>query len=247
MTTETVAAGMAIAFLAAVCQSVTGFGFALTMTPLLVLVWDVKSTIATSLLLGFVILFPLIAEVRGHVSVNRVSGMFAGFLIGLAPGVFLLQQLNSDALRIIVAGTVMVASALMYRAPPVAAGRDSIPLRVFAGAVSGTVGASTSLGGPPAVLYLLGRERDIPSFRGTIMAFFFAGNVVTIAAFVIVGRITGDVLLMSAAALPAVAAGIIAGGWLRRRLDPQAFRGLVLGLLVVTSLAVLTGSLLKIA
>ena len=37
MSAETVAAGVAIAFLAAVCQSVTGFGFALTMTPLLAL------------------------------------------------------------------------------------------------------------------------------------------------------------------------------------------------------------------
>src|SRR3990172_1473756 len=99
MAPEIIVAGVAVAFLAATCQSVTGFGFALTMTPLLALAWDVKPTIATSILLGELILFPLLAEVRGHVSVRRVSGLFAGFVVGVPPGILLLERLDGDALR----------------------------------------------------------------------------------------------------------------------------------------------------
>lgn len=247
MSAETVAAGVAIAFLAAVCQSVTGFGFALTMTPLLALAWDVKPTVATSILLGTLILFPLLAEVRGHVSVQRVSGLFLGFVVGVPPGIFLLERLDGDALRVIVAATVIVASLLLYRAPALGAGEDSIPLRFVAGALSGAIGSSTSLGGPPIVLYLMGRERDIASFRATILAFFLPASGLTLAAFAVVGQITSDVLTMSAAAAPAVATGILVGSRLRHHLDPERFRALVAVLLVMTGCAVLAGSVARLA
>ena len=95
------------------------------------------------------------------------------------------------------------------------------------------------MGGPPIALYLLGREPDAASFRATLLAFFLPGNVLTIVAFAIVGQITRDVLLLSAAALPAVALGIAFGALIRRRLEPERFRTLVVGVLVLTSLAVL--------
>ncbi len=242
MAPEVIVAGVVIAFLAATCQSVTGFGFALTMTPLLALAWDVKPTIATSILLGLLILFPLLAEVRGSVSVGRVSGMLLGFLFGAIPGIILVERLDEDALRVMVAATVILASVSLYFSPRIASGEDSIPMRLVAGALSGAIGTSTSLGGPPIVLYLLGRERDMPSFRATIMAFFLPAGAVTLLAFILVGQVTRDVLVMSAAALPGIAAGILFGAWLRRRLDPERFRAIVLAILVATSVAALAGS-----
>jgi len=242
MSPELIVAGVAIAFLAATCQSVTGFGFALTMTPLLALAWDIKPTIATSILLGVLILFPLLAEVRGSVSVGRVSGMMVGFAFGVIPGLILLERLDEEALRVMVAATVILASISLYFSPRIASGEDSIPMRLVAGALSGAIGTSTSLGGPPVVLYLLGRERDIASFRATIMVFFLPAGALTLLAFILIGQVTRDVLVMSAAALPAMALGIVFGGWLRRRLDPERFRAIVLAVLVVTSVAVLVGS-----
>lgn len=242
MSAEVIAAGVAIAFLAAVCQSVTGFGFALVMTPFLAVVWGVKPAVATSVLLGTVVLFPLLAEVRGHVSVPRVGVLLAGFLIGLAPGVLLLERLDPDSLRIMVASTVIVASILLYFSPEIASGEDSIPLRLVAGALSGTIGSSTSLGGPPVVLYLLGRERSVESFRATLVVYFLPSSLVTLLAFGLVGQITGGVLVISAVALPAVVLGLVAGAWLRRRLDPDRFRTVVIGVLMMTSLAVLVST-----
>ncbi len=72
--------------------------------------------------------------------------------------------------------------------------------------------------------------------------FFLPAGALTLLAFIAVGQVTRDVLVMSAAALPAMALGILFGGWLRRRLDPERFRGIVLAVLVVTSVAVLVGS-----
>ena len=94
------------------------------------------------------------------------------------------------------------------------------------------------MGGPPVVLYLLGRETEIDRYRATLLAYFLPAGVLAVAAFVIVGRVDTDVLIITAAAVPAVVAGILTGGWLRTHLNPERFRRIVLGVLVVTSISV---------
>ncbi len=242
MTGETVLAAVAIAFLAAACMSVTGFGFALVMTPLLTIAWNVKPAVATSILLSTLTLFPLLVEVRGHVSLPRVSLLFLGSILGVPPGVFLLESLDPDTLRIIVAATVLVATFLLYLRPAPHSSNDSndpVLLRLTAGFLSGALGSSTSLGAPPIALYLLGRKLEVRSFRATILAFFLPANILALIAFALVGQISRDVLLLSAAALPAVALGLASGAWLRHRLDPERFRALVVAILISSSIAVL--------
>jgi len=223
-------------------MAVTGFGFALVMTPLLALIWDVKPTIASSVLLSTVALLPLLIEVRGNASMSRVSVLLVGSLAGIPPGVFLLERLDAGALQVMVAATVIVASALLYFSPNLAGGEDTVRGRLMAGFVSGSIGSSTSLSGPPIVLYLLGRESDVAAFRATLLLFFLPGNVVTILAFALVGQITGDVLVLSVAALPAIALGLMFGAWLRSHVQPERFRAVVVAVLIVTSLAVLASA-----
>ena len=244
MSAETLAAGIAIAFLAAVCYSVTGFGFALVMTPLLTLAWDVKSAVVTSVVLSTAALVPLLVEVRAHVPVSHASLLVLGSFAGIPLGVALLEGLDASALQVLVASTVIAASLLLYFAPHIQDARESSQGQLATGFVSGVVGGSTSMGGPPIVLYLLGRERDVKSFRATLLAFFLPGSVLQIAILAAVGRITEDVLLLFAAALPAVIRGLLAGAAVRRRVQPERFRALVIAVLIATSAAVLASALL---
>ena len=240
MPAEVIAAAMAIAFLAALCMSTTGFGFALTMTPLLTLAWDVKPAIATSVLLSLTTQWPLIVEVRSHIVPSRVVVLLAGFLLGLPLGLVIFDRLDSDSLTVFVAGTVIVASLALFASPALRiSDRAARPFGLIAGAFSGVIGSSTSMNGPPVVLYLLGRHPDIETFRATILSFFLPAAIVMVTAFAILGRITEDVLIVGAACLPAMALGIASGMWLRRRLNPDRFRHLVLVVLVVSSAGLL--------
>jgi uncharacterized protein len=234
---------MAIAFLAAACYAVTGFGFALVMTPLLAVIWDVKSAVVTSVVLSTVALLPLLVEARAHVPVQRALVLVLGSFAGIPLGVVVLQELESDALQVLVAATVIVAALLLYFRPVVEPGPDTRTAQLATGFVSGVVGGSTSMGGPPIVLYLLGRERKIAPFRATLLAFFLPGSVLQIAILAGVGRITGDVLLLVAAALPAVGLGLLAGAWLRRRVEAERFRAIVVAVLVLTSAGVLISTI----
>lgn len=245
MSPQVVVAGVVIAFLASVCQSVTGFGFALVMVPLITVVWAVKPGIAATVLLSLFGNLMLLREVRGHVSVPRVGGLLAGFAIGLVPGVLIFENVDADTLRIGVGVIVLIATIAIYRSPEIDRGHDGLGLRMLSGAISGAIGSSTSLGGPPVVLYLVGRVREIDAFRATTLAYFVPSSVFIIASYAIVGQVTHDVLLMVAAAVPAVLIGNPVGGWLRSHLDAERFRVVVLAVLVGASISVIASTLLR--
>jgi uncharacterized membrane protein YfcA len=186
---------------------------------------------------------PLLVGARAHVPLSRAFVLVLGSFGGIPLGVVILQRLDSDALQALVAGTVIVAALLLYLRPTAAGGADSGSRQLATGFVSGVVGGSTSMGGPPIVLYLIGREPDVAAFRATLLAFFLPGSVLQIALLAGVGRITGDVLLLVGAALPAVVGGLFAGVWLRGRVRPERFRAVVMGVLIVTSAGVLASAL----
>ena len=64
----------------------------------------------------------------------------------------------------------------------------------------------------------------------------------TIAALAIAGRVTGDVLLVSLVAQPAVVLGSLTGRWARARVSEPVFRLVVLGFLFASSGAVLASA-----
>lgn len=232
---------------AALCQSLTGFGFALVMVPLLSLAWDVKSAVVTSTVLGTVVLLPLLFEARRHVRLGTAAALVAGSLAGVPAGILLLDWIDPEALKILVGVTVVAASVLVYRVRDVRATRAGVIPAVAAGAVSGILGGSTSMSGPPAVLYLLGTEKDVEAFRGTILAFFLPMSLVTIAGLAVVGRVTPDVVRTSVIALPALVVGLVIGAWLRYRVREELFRLLVLVFLILTSIGVIVSASLGLA
>jgi uncharacterized membrane protein YfcA len=240
---EVVAAAVAIAFLAALVMSVTGFGFALTMAPLLTLAWDVKHAVAATIVLSLMTVVPNLLQARTGVLPGRVAILLLGFAMGMPLGLLLFERLDSESLKVFVATTVIVASLVTYVSPAFRITGNAGPLGVAAGVASGALGPSTSMNGPPVVLYLLGLDPDIQRFRGTILAYFLPSGLLTVAAFAIAGRLTGDVLLVVAAALPALVLGTLAGAALRRRLDPDRFRALVLATLVLSSAGVIVSAL----
>lgn len=238
MSVELVVFAMILAFSAATIQSVTGFGFSLTLVPLLAVAWEPKAAVPVSLLLALAANVALLAQVRGQVTVRRLPGLYLGLIIGIPLGVLFLERVDADTLQITVGVVVFAATVLLYLQPSIDAGHDSFGLRLGAGAMGGALTAATSMGGPPVVLYLLGRETEIDRYRATLLAYFLPSGVLAVTAFVIVGRIDSDVLIISAAALPAVVAGILTGGWLRTHLNAERFRRIVLGVLIATSISV---------
>jgi uncharacterized membrane protein YfcA len=239
LTAPVIAGAVGIAFLAAGTQSVTGFGFALVMVPLLSLFWDVKLAVVTSTLVGSVSLVPLVVEVRRWLDLSKAFPLAMGGLVGVPLGLAIFTRIDADLLKVCVASLVIVASLLLYFARQFSVGGPPLVGSVIAGTLSGMLRASTSMGGPPLVLYMLGREREVEAFRSTVLAVFLFNSVLTVTGLVIAHQIGGDVLTATGLALPAVAVGLMAGAWLRSRVRQGLFRTVVLAVLVFTSIGVI--------
>jgi len=242
LSVEILLAAVAIAFLAAACQSLTAFGFALVTVPLLALAWEVKPAVVTSTVLGTLVLMPLLYEVRGRVPIGRVLPLIIGSLAGIPLGVLILERIDPVALEVVVAVLVILGSLLIYFSPELNLRRPLTSLSLLVGGLSGALRAATSMGGPPLILYTLTFEREVERFRAILLAVFLPTSLVTIAALAIAGHVTGDVILVSVVAQPAVVLGSLTGHWVRVRVSEPVFRLVVLGVLFASSGAVLASA-----
>jgi uncharacterized membrane protein YfcA len=216
------------------------------MVPLLSLVWDVKSAVVTSTLVGTAALLPLVFEVRRHIQIPRVAPLLLGSLTGIPAGIWLLGWIDPKALEILVGALVITMSLLLYFGPRSRQPQTGAIPSVMVGALSGMLRASTSMGGPPAVLYLIGSAREVEAFRGTILAFALPTSLLTIAGLAIAGRVTPDIVQTGAITLPALVAGLVVGARVRALVREEVFRTIVLLVLVATSIAVIVSASMEI-
>ncbi|HUF53956.1 MAG TPA: sulfite exporter TauE/SafE family protein [Dehalococcoidia bacterium] len=247
MDTETALLAGLIAFVAAVCQAVTGFAFALIFAPLFALAWEPKPAVAVAVLLSVVVNALVLLQVRGHITHGSLPGLYAGYLVGVGPGLLFLQVVSGEVLQITLGVVVLFATMVLYVRPKTETGPDTILGRLAAGAASGASASATSIGGPPVVLYMLGREPDMHRFRATLQAYFLPISIFTLTLFVIVGRIDRDVLTAGGVAAPLLALGVLVGAWLRGHIHAELFRRLVVGMLVAMSLMVVLFAVVDIA
>ena len=242
MTPGILVAAFGVAFLAAACQSLTAFGFALIMVPILSLAWDVKPAVVTSTLVGTPPLIILLYEVRSCVEASRVAPMLLGSFLGIAPGVLVLDRIDPTALQVLVAAVVIVAALSLFISPRPRLRQPSLLLSILVGSLSGALRASTSMGGPPVALYTISYEREVERFRATLLAVFLPTSLVTLVGLAVAGLIDGDVLIASAVALPAVALGAFVGARVRAQVSERPFRAVVLTILIASSIAVLVSA-----
>ena len=242
MTEAELAGVIGIAFLAAGCQSLTGFGSALVAVPLLSLYVDAKLAVVISTLLSTTVSAPLLFEVRRQVQLAKVAPLAIGSVVGVPVGILILRDVDAGVLKILVAAVVILASALLFLSPRLTLGGRNTLSSLVTGALSGLLRASTSMAGPPVVLYTLSHEKEIEEFRSTVLALFLFTGVLTVPGLIVAGLISRDALIATAVAVPGMALGLLVGTRLRSRVEPKLFRTLVLAVLVLTSIGVIVSA-----
>ena len=156
-----------------------------------------------------------------------------GTALGMPIGIYLLQALSAQILQLLVCLGILVALPLALGA------RTKRKLRpihgVIAGMLSGIMGGSIGIDGPPYVIYLAACFPDKPAERyATTIATFTSGCIVRVTGFGISGLIGVEGVAAALFGLPAMVVGISCGVWIFRRLSREAFDRLVLAVLLGT-------------
>jgi uncharacterized protein len=226
---------------AALTQSTAGFGFSLMLVPLLSLLIGPKDTVVVANVLSFVLDVALLSRLRQHVEWRLGSTLFAGAVVGMPIGLLLLIWLSPAGLQILIAVMVIVFTLLLMRGLRLHdAGRGG---DLFTGLVSGILNTSTSMSGPPVVLYLQGKSVPPLRFRATLTAYFGAISLIAVVLLASTGHFTETVGTASLLAIPALIAGGYAGNWLHYRVPERLFRRLIYAILFVSAFSALAGAL----
>lgn len=234
-----------IVLLAAFVRSVSGFGYALLATPLLTFVFEAKSVVVMNVILGSITCVLVLFPMRRHIDFRRVAFISLGSILGVPLGAYLLSRLDPSIIKLAIAVLAIPFAVLLLLGHSYQFKRDTLGCGVV-GFMSGVLGASTSLSGPPVVLFLLNQGLVTERFVGTLAAYFLFIGMISIGAFSSLGMLTADLLTKVAILLPALLLGSYAGIRVLPRINATLFRRIVSSIVSVTALAIIVSVLMEL-
>ncbi|MCB9732036.1 MAG: sulfite exporter TauE/SafE family protein [Deltaproteobacteria bacterium] len=224
-----------IVFLAAFTQGVVGFGFGLVAMGLLPLLVPELVAIPLVAIYSLCVAAFIAWQVRAHVSWTRLRPLLVGLVVGVPLGIAFLTTVDPRWIRLTL-GVFLVAYVMWSLTFAARLGGRHVSDRwgYLAGLLSGVLGGAFNTGGPPLAVYVTMKDWSKDATKATLQVLFALTSVLAIVGHATTGRMTPDVLRLTAIVLPAVVAGVWVGARLYARIDQRTFqRGLLAVLFIV--------------
>ena len=225
-------ASLAVGVGAAVQGSV-GFGLSLVAVPMLALI-EPRLLPGPLLCVAIVLTLLLAHRERRSIDFHGVTWGIAGRIPGAVVGAVALKVIPQERISLMIGILVILAvgiSLLPVRIRPTA------PRLLGAGLLSGFMGTTAAVGGPPIALLL--QHSPGPQLRGTLSGFFVLGASVSLLALIVIGRFGVPELWLSLVLLPGILMGFWASGHGARILDRGYTQTVVLALSSLAAVVVI--------
>lgn len=238
------AIGLAALLLGSFVFSAVGFGMALAMAPILLLVLEPRQVVvlANSMIVLATVL--ILAQTWRHYR-WRESWLFVA--AGLPPvplGVILLSATAPTILRTAIVALILVIAILSLfnvRLP----GARTRGGAVGFGFTTTLLTTTLSIGGFLAGIYAIEQDWSREQMRATLAVYFLLAGVLGLALYAVTGLIPREMVYDIGVGTPAVVAGSLAGGWLSRRMSLEVFRYAVLFVIIGGCVALLAREVLR--
>jgi len=234
--------GGVILFLGGVVQGLSGFGLSLTTVPLMVGFVPPVVLTPVQVLVSLVNNVAVSYEARHQIDWRQVWPLVAGGILGIPIGIYLLKSLDAAWIKAGI-GVVVLSIALFMLSGWTPRLPKQLTVMLPTGLLSGILGGSTSLNGPPVIIFLASQRQVKDAFRASIAAYFVAVNLVGTAMFLASGMLTGRVMLLAGVWTLFVIAGTITGIRLAKRVNEQLFRRVVLVLLALAGVLLVAANI----
>lgn len=228
--TELIFVAVAI-FVAAFIQVLAGFGFALLSMPIMTIALPVEKAVVVSTLLGAISTTWQARTLRAYTVRPLVKRLTLAAFCGMPVGLVILNVVEDRYLRLSLGIAIIIATILLIARINLSTASNTFDYAV--GFVSGVLNTSLSTNGPPLVFGLQARHLEPMPFRATISTVFALSNIVGISLFALDGKITKAGLVASAIALPAWLVGQSLAWPVRKHVQGERFRTMVLSLLFI--------------
>jgi len=239
LTTEQLVIMMLSVLCGAATQRITGLGFALVSSPLLVLVLGPFQGVLLANLLTLITNIIVLASTWRDVEIRRVLLLAIPALCAVPAGAWLSRELSASLLMIVIGFVVCAAliAVLVVKDLRLFHGRIGA---VFAGALSGFMNVTAGVGGPAITLYALSTGWEFREFVASIQVYFAIVNTGSIIA----KGLPSLSSVQYVSAFAALGVGVLIGQALTRVVSAQQARGAVIGLALCGSAATVVKGLL---
>jgi uncharacterized membrane protein YfcA len=222
---------------AGLVRGFSGFGTALIFVPVANIFLEPKTVIVVIALTGIASNAVILPRAWRQGSRSEVGLLVAAALLTVPLGLWILDLLDQDTIRWIIAG---VAGGML--AALIAGWRYSGTVRAPAllciGAAAGVVGGLTGLTGPVVILFYLAGQAVAQSVRANTILFLAALDVVLIANLAWQGAIQLEHIMLALVLAVPYASMTLVGQWFFDPAYEKLYRGVAYG---VIALAVLSG------
>lgn len=187
-----------------------------------------------------------VQSIRGvwrHLDMRLAWPMAAGGLLGLPLGIGLLPLVDAATLRLSL-GLLLCAYCptmlLLRTLPRVAWGGHWADAAV--GAVGGVLGGLAGLSGPAPTIWCTLRGWPPHTQRAVFQSFLMVVQAAGLVGYAMAGLMTAEVGRMTLWLLPPVLAASFTGSMVYARMNALVFRRIVLGLLLLTGIVLVAGT-----
>jgi uncharacterized membrane protein YfcA len=211
-----------ILIIGACLQGLIGFGLGLFSAPILILF--APQMVPTPMILnGLVITLVLLFTYRKSINKRQASFSLVGGSVGVVLATVVISLVNLAQYQVLFGLAIVLAVILSVAGFTPQVSRVS---STIAGTLSGFMGTLTSAGGAP--MGLLYQAADENMIKANLSLFFVFINALSIIALGIAGLVSQQDLWLFVSSVPAIALGWLLSHVLRRYLNIQFIRPLIL-------------------
>jgi uncharacterized membrane protein YfcA len=228
-------------------HTVTGFGYAIITAPLLALVLGAKETVMLVILTALIICLFLFRVTRNQGSFKAIAPLITASVVGAIPGAYVMTIISNDGLKLFIGIFLLLATIALWKKYTFEVKHNKI-IESLVGLVSGFLTTTTSITGPPVVLYYLNSkaEENKIEFRANLTRYFVLINIASITFSFIAGTLhIGELWRYMLLAVPALYMGFYVGEKMFHSISVTTLRTLSLFIVLISSTAIIWAVIAK--
>jgi uncharacterized membrane protein YfcA len=226
---------------AAFIRGVSGFGHALILAPILMLMLSSKSVVVIVLFIGFFLNLLLLRYAVKHVKFNRISPLILGSLLGIPLGTFIINIIDPVLLKMLIGGLTIAFAIPLALSLAIPFTREKLVSGIF-GFLSGTSATSTGIIGPPIVLFIHNQKWEKTEVHSSLTIYFLFTSSFSLIALFLSGLINTDIVIYAVSFIPALLVGLGLGMIAFFRINLTFFRLLSMCVVIIAGiLGILSG------
>lgn len=220
---------------AAFIRGLAGFGFALILAPILLLILNPVAVVVINLFLSLLSNIVVVIHSFARIDFKRVLPIALSSLLGIPIGVWIISVVASSILKILIGAVIICFAALVASGFRKTFASERLSSSI-AGFFSGILSSSTSLGGPPVVLFMHIQEWPKDIIHPSLAGYFIVLGSCSLIALSLSAQVAMSTIITAASLAPALVVGTGLGMVVFHKVNARFFRALSLAIIICAGL-----------